>query len=96
MAENPTFTLPLAAALSVLPEAPAAATPGAPGPFAFADGARTKALIEQAGGAASTGRMRMMDVQPTGLHQRVPVFMGSKTEVETAVKYHLDFDAKNA
>jgi fructose-1,6-bisphosphatase I len=51
-------------------------------------------LIEQAGGAASTGRMRMMDVQPTGLHQRVPVFMGSKHEVETAVAYHLAFDAK--
>jgi fructose-1,6-bisphosphatase I len=51
-------------------------------------------LIEQAGGAASTGRMRMMDIQPTGLHQRVPVFMGSRTEVETAVKYHLDFDAE--
>jgi fructose-1,6-bisphosphatase I len=51
-------------------------------------------LIEQAGGAASTGRMRMLDVQPTGLHQRVPVFMGSKHEVETAVRYHLEFDAK--
>jgi fructose-1,6-bisphosphatase I len=51
-------------------------------------------LIEQAGGAASTGRMRMMDVQPTGLHQRVPVFMGSKHEVETAVAYHLAFAAK--
>jgi fructose-1,6-bisphosphatase I len=51
-------------------------------------------LIEQAGGAASTGRMRMMDVQPTGLHQRVPVFMGSKHEVETAVAYHHEFDTK--
>lgn len=52
-------------------------------------------IIEQAGGAASTGRLRMLDVQPTGLHQRVPVFMGSKMEVETAVRYHQDFDAKN-
>ena len=52
-------------------------------------------LVEQAGGAASTGRLRMLDVQPTGLHQRVPVFMGSKTEVEIAVKYHTDFDTKN-
>jgi len=53
-------------------------------------------LVEQAGGAANTGRMRLLDVKPTGLHQRVPVFMGSKTEVETAVRYHADFDAKNA
>ena len=45
-------------------------------------------LIEQAGGAASTGTMRMLEVQPTGLHQRVPVFLGSKSEVEAAVDYH--------
>jgi fructose-1,6-bisphosphatase I len=53
-------------------------------------------LVEQAGGAASTGRMRMLDVQPTGLHQRVPVFLGSKKEVEAAVNYHLEFDAAQA
>lgn len=51
-------------------------------------------LVEQAGGAASTGRQRMLEVQPTGLHQRVPVFLGSKREVETAVRYHLDYDAE--
>ena len=45
-------------------------------------------LVEQAGGAASTGRQRMLDVQPTGLHMRVPVFLGSKQEVEAAVQYH--------
>ena len=45
-------------------------------------------LVEQAGGAASTGRARMLEVQPTGLHMRVPVFLGSKAEVETAVAYH--------
>jgi fructose-1,6-bisphosphatase I len=45
-------------------------------------------LIEQAGGASSTGTMRMMDVQPTKLHQRVPVFLGSKEEVAVAVRYH--------
>jgi len=50
-------------------------------------------LVEQAGGAASTGRMRMLEVQPTGLHQRVPVFLGSKHEVEAAVRYHAEFDA---
>jgi fructose-1,6-bisphosphatase I len=45
-------------------------------------------LVEQAGGAASTGRQRMLEVQPTGLHQRVPVFLGSKHEVAEAVRYH--------
>ena len=49
-------------------------------------------LIEQAGGASSNGRTRMMEIAPTQLHQRVPVFLGSKDEVETAVRYHLDHD----
>ena len=51
-------------------------------------------LVEQAGGAASTGRQRMLEVQPTGLHQRVPVFLGSKNEVEAAVRYHHEHDAR--
>ncbi|GHE27388.1 class 1 fructose-bisphosphatase [Vulcaniibacterium thermophilum] len=50
-------------------------------------------LVEQAGGAASTGRERMLDVVPKHLHQRVPVFLGSKREVETAVRYHTEHDA---
>ncbi len=37
-------------------------------------------LVEQAGGAATTGRERILDIQPTQLHQRVPVFLGSKTK----------------
>lgn len=45
-------------------------------------------LVEQAGGAASNGEQRMLDVQPTGLHQRVAVFLGSKNEVERVVSYH--------
>jgi fructose-1,6-bisphosphatase I len=49
-------------------------------------------LIEQAGGASSDGRARMLDIAPTQLHQRVPVFLGSKDEVETATRYHLDHD----
>lgn len=51
-------------------------------------------LVEQAGGAASTGRQRLLEVQPTGLHMRVPVFLGSKQEVETAVRYHAEHDAR--
>ena len=50
-------------------------------------------LVEQAGGAASTGRARMLEVQPQHLHQRVPVFLGSKHEVEAAVRYHVEHDA---
>lgn len=38
-------------------------------------------LVEQAGGAASTGRQRLLEVQPTSLHQRVPVVLGSRNEV---------------
>jgi fructose-1,6-bisphosphatase I len=49
-------------------------------------------IIEQAGGAATTGRERIMALQPTGLHQRVPVFLGSKQEVELATHYHREAD----
>lgn len=45
-------------------------------------------LIEQAGGAASTGKQRMLEVQPTGLHQRVPVILGSRNEVAVVERYH--------
>lgn len=49
-------------------------------------------LIEQAGGAASTGRGRIVEVQPDALHQRVPVILGSKNEVERLERYHRDYD----
>lgn len=45
-------------------------------------------LIEQAGGLASTGRGRVMEVQPIGLHQRVPLIFGSRREVERIEQYH--------
>jgi fructose-1,6-bisphosphatase I len=45
-------------------------------------------LVEQAGGAATNGRMRILDIAPEHLHQRLPVFLGSKAEVETASRYH--------
>lgn len=47
-------------------------------------------LIEQAGGAATTGRERILDVVPGKLHQRVPVILGSRTEVERVTAYHLE------
>nr|MBL8410397.1 class 1 fructose-bisphosphatase [Dechloromonas sp.] len=49
-------------------------------------------LIEQAGGAASTGRQRILDVAPEELHQRVPVILGSKNEVERLERYHREYD----
>jgi fructose-1,6-bisphosphatase I len=45
-------------------------------------------IIEQAGGASTTGRERIMEIQPSGLHQRVPVILGSKNEVERVTSYH--------
>jgi len=45
-------------------------------------------IVEQAGGLASTGRERIMEVEPTELHQRVPVIMGSRNEVERIMGYH--------
>lgn len=45
-------------------------------------------IVEQAGGAASTGRQRLMDVQPESLHQRVPVVLGSRDEVAEVERYH--------
>lgn len=47
-------------------------------------------IVEQAGGAATDGRGRIMDIQPQKLHQRVPVFLGSKKEVERVTSYHLE------
>ena len=45
-------------------------------------------IVEQAGGVSSTGRERIMELKPNGLHQRVPVILGSKNEVERVVGYH--------
>jgi len=45
-------------------------------------------IIEQAGGASSTGRQRILEIQPKSIHQRVPVILGSKNEVGRIVSYH--------
>jgi fructose-1,6-bisphosphatase I len=45
-------------------------------------------LVEQAGGAATNGRQRILDIQPTQLHERVSVVLGSKNEVERITAYH--------
>src|SRR5712672_1054979 len=45
-------------------------------------------IVEHAGGAATDGKTRILDLQPTGLHQRVAVVLGSKNEVDRVVSYH--------
>jgi fructose-1,6-bisphosphatase len=50
-------------------------------------------LVEQAGGSASTGRGALLDVEPTALHQRIPVILGSRNEVHRIERYHAEFDA---
>jgi fructose-1,6-bisphosphatase I len=45
-------------------------------------------LIEQAGGASTNGQQRILDIQPTELHQRVSVILGSKNEVDRVTGYH--------
>lgn len=45
-------------------------------------------IVEQAGGAASTGRLRILDVAPTAIHQRIPLIMGSTSEVTRVEAMH--------
>ncbi|HKJ08249.1 MAG TPA: class 1 fructose-bisphosphatase [Gammaproteobacteria bacterium] len=49
-------------------------------------------IVEQAGGVSTTGRERIMELTPEGLHQRVPVFLGSREEVECITAYHTEYD----
>lgn len=49
-------------------------------------------VVEQAGGLASTGRKPILDIQPELIHQRVPVILGSKHEVEQVLRYHQEYD----
>lgn len=50
-------------------------------------------LVEQAGGRATTGRQRIMEIKPKALHQRVPVILGSKNEVDRLISYYNEIDA---
>lgn len=49
-------------------------------------------LVEQAGGKSSTGRERLMELMPTEIHQRAPIIIGSKNEVDRVVSYYQAFD----
>ncbi|MEA3116228.1 MAG: fructose,6-bisphosphatase [Caballeronia sp.] len=64
-------------------------TPDRPGKLRLLYEANPMAfIVEQAGGAATDGEQRILDIVPTNLHQRVPVFLGSKNEVERVTRYH--------
>ena len=45
-------------------------------------------VVEQAGGAANNGERRILELQPTSLHERVAVVLGSREEVERVAAYH--------
>lgn len=63
--------------------------PGKPGKLRLLyEGNPMAFIVEQAGGAATNGHQRIMDIKPTQLHERVAVFLGSKEEVETVTRYH--------
>ena len=49
-------------------------------------------VVEQAGGLASTGRGRVLEVAPLTLHERIPLVLGSKNEVARIERYHRDHD----
>jgi fructose-1,6-bisphosphatase I len=47
-------------------------------------------IVEQAGGASTNGKVRILDIQPHDLHERVSVILGSKNEVNKITQYHLN------
>ena len=50
------------------------------------EGAPMSYIVEQAGGLATTGVERVMEITPTIVHQRVPIMMGSKNEIEEVIE----------
>jgi len=53
-------------------------------------------VVEQAGGAASTGSERILDIEPTSLHQKVPLIIGSRDDVREYVQFYKDAAASAA
>lgn len=49
-------------------------------------------IVEQAGGRASNGKQRMLDIKPTSLHQRTPIFIGSEEDVLLVEKFMREYD----
>ncbi len=53
-------------------------------------------IIEQAGGRASNGKQRMLDIQPESLHQRIPIFIGSEDDVKMVEKFMAEEEVKES
>ena len=71
--------------------------PGKPGKLRLMYEANPMAfIVEQAGGCATNGHQRILDIAPTKLHERVSVILGSKNEVERVTSYHAGGEAENA
>ena len=49
-------------------------------------------IVEQAGGRASNGKQRLLDVKPKSLHQRTPIFIGSEEEVLLVEKFMREYE----
>lgn len=49
-------------------------------------------IVEQAGGRASNGKQRLLEVQPTSLHQRTPIFIGCEEDVMLVEKFMREYD----
>jgi fructose-1,6-bisphosphatase I len=58
------------------------------------EGAPMSFIMEQAGGMSSTGRQRVMEIVPEFVHQRVPIVMGSKNDIQEIVDAYTAYDAK--
>jgi fructose-1,6-bisphosphatase I len=66
-------------------------TPDKPGKLRLMYEANPMAfIVEQAGGAATNGKERILEIQPKSLHERVAVFLGSRNEVDRVTRYHLE------
>merc|ERR1712176_1049377 len=54
------------------------------------EGAPMSFIMEQAGGVSTTGKERVMDITPEYVHQRVPIIMGSKNDIEEVIEAYSD------
>jgi len=58
------------------------------------EGAPMSFIMEQAGGLSTTGRKRVMEIQPEVVHQRVPIMMGSKNDIQEVIDAYAAWDKK--
>lgn len=58
------------------------------------EGAPMSFIMEQAGGLSTTGRERVMEIVPEIVHQRVPMIMGSKNDIQEIIEAYKEYDAK--